>query len=110
MAIDEYLAPALERALRARLLAASSEAVANAAAAALQQVRWVFGLTWRHVSPCRVNKQGRATFSARPSAFQRLLKGPYTSKNALPPQPDEEHEEAIERIESSRRVLALGWV
>jgi len=50
MAIDEYLAPALERALRARLLTASSEAVANAAAAALQQVRWRGGRTGRHGS------------------------------------------------------------
>jgi len=60
--------------------------------------------------PRGVNQQGRAAFSARSRAVQRLLKGPYTSKHAPPPQPDEDHEDAMERIESSRRVLALGWV
>ena len=49
LAFDDYLGPALERALRARLFAESSEAVAVAAAVALQMVRRTAAATswWR---------------------------------------------------------------
>ena len=39
MAVDTFVGPTLERALRARLLAESAEAVATSASAALQMVR-----------------------------------------------------------------------